>query len=203
MTSRRILPALAFGLTLCRTAGSQELDADPNRIFTTGYKWERVAGASHNEKLRYARGTLVVLYLEGVYAEVTASFIKTNEKRPVGLNLNEGFIVRLGTWSRTDDDTLIRIESREVMREKQIQKLSCKAASGDRVCTAMPEPSLPGPLISHTCRLERQSPTHIAETIVCNGGLVVSHQQKMLDLVDFPDLVRRLVLSQRREYSNK
>jgi hypothetical protein len=198
-----MLCGLAFGLALCRTAGSQELDADPNRIFTTGYQWERVAGAPHNEKLRYAQGTLVVLYLEGVYAEVTASFIKTNKKRPVGLNLNEGFIVRLGTWSRTDDDTLIRIESREVMREKQIQKLSCKAAAGDRVCTAMPELSLPGPLISHTCRLERQSPTHIAETIVCNGGLVVSHQQKVLDLADFPDIVRRLVLSQRRENFNK
>jgi hypothetical protein len=193
---RRTWFGLLFSLLACGSVLAQELDADSDRVFVTPLKWERVAGAPHNEKLRYAYGTLVILYLEGVYAEVTASFINTNEKQPVGLNLNEGFVVRLGSWSRTDDDSLIRIESREVVREKMVQKLSCKETSSGRISEPVPPPPLPGPLISHTCRMERQSPTHIADTIVCNGGLVVSHPRKPIHLADFPDIVRRLVAQQ-------
>lgn len=187
---------LLFSLLVCGGACAQELDADSDRVFVTPLKWERVAGAPHNEKLRYADGTLAILYLEGVYAEVTASFIKTNEKQPVGLNLNEAFIIRLGKWSRTDDESLIRIESREVFREKQVRMLSCKEDSSGRVCAPAPETPLPGPLISHTCRLERQSLTHIAGAIVCTGGLIVAHPQKPIRLADFPDIVRRLVAQQ-------
>ena len=180
---------LLFSLLACGAACAQELDADSERVFVTPLKWERVAGAPRNEKLRYADGTLVILYLEGVYAEVTASFIKMNEKQPLGLNLNEGFIIRLGKWSRTDDESLIRIESREVVREKQVRMLSCKDSSG-RVCAPAPETPLPGPLISHTCRLERQSLTHIAGTIVCNGDVFSDEDRLQEDVV----LHRRLDL---------
>jgi len=65
---------LLFSFLACGGACAQELDADSDRVFVTPLKWERVAGAPHNEKLRYADGTLAILYLEGVYAEVTASF---------------------------------------------------------------------------------------------------------------------------------
>jgi hypothetical protein len=186
---------LLCGLLACGVACAQELDADSDRVFVSHLKWEKVACAPHNEKLRYADGTLVILYLEGVYAEITASFIQTNSKQPVGLNLNEGFIIRLGKWSRTDDESLIRIESREVVREKQVRALSCKENSSGHVCAPATE-TLPGPLISHTCRLEQQSLTHIADTIVCNGGLIVAHPQKPIHLADFPDIVRRLVAQQ-------
>jgi hypothetical protein len=125
------------------TALAQESDLDPNRVFTTELHWERVAGAPHSEKLRYANGTLVILYLDGTYAEVRASFIKTGGKIPVGLNLNEGFVLRLGTWSRTEEDVLIRTVSREVLREKQIRMESCQTTANGQDCTPMPLPPLP------------------------------------------------------------
>ncbi len=181
-----------------RVVTAQELDPDPNRVFVTPLKWERAAGAPHSEGLRYAYGTLVILYLEGVYVEVTATFIKTDGKHPIGLNLNEGFIVRLGTWSRTEDDVLIRVQSREVKREKQMQILHCERGAGDSACHPVPEDPLPGPLKTRTCRLERASSTHIADTIVCEG-LVVDHAQKKIDLSDFPSIVRQLVDAEKRQ----
>jgi hypothetical protein len=137
------------------------------------------------------------LYLEGTYAEVTAAFIKTGGKVPVGLNLNEGFIVRLGTWSRTEDEVLIRTVSREVVRDKIVPKERCQTAIR-QVCTPVPEPSLPGPLVANTCRLERPSTTHIADAIVCTG-LTVFHPQHPIDLSDFPAIVRQTIEKQKSD----
>jgi hypothetical protein len=183
---------------ICAVAGAQDLNVDSDRVFTTELHWERVAGAPHSEKLRYADGALVILYLDGTYAEVRASFIKTGGKVPVGLNLNEGFIVRLGTWSRTEDDILIRTVSREVVREKIIRKESCQTTANGQVCTPVPEAPLPGPLAANTCRLERPSTTHIADAIVCTG-LIVFHAQHPIDLSDFPSIVRQIVEKQKSE----
>jgi hypothetical protein len=190
--------AILTSLLGCGGAVAQETDLDPNRVFTTDLRWERVASAPHSEKFRYADGTLVILYREGVYAEVTASFIKTNGKFPIGLNLNEGFIVRLGTWSRTEDDVLIRTQSREVAREKIIRKETCQTTANGPVCSPAPEAALPGPLKTNTCRLEHPSPTHIADAIVCTG-LTVFHPQHAIDLSDFPLIVRQIVEKQKSE----
>jgi hypothetical protein len=157
-----------------------------------------VAGAPHGEKVRCADGTLVILYLDGTYAEVRASFIKTGGKVPVGLDLNEGFIVRLGTWSRTGDDVLIRTMSREVLRDKQIRRESCQTTANGQVCTPVPEAPLPGPLVANTCRLEHPSTTHIADAIVCTG-LTVFHPRHAIDLSDFPSIVRQTVEKQKSE----
>lgn len=117
--SRRFLTGAMLSLLLGSGAAlPQETNPDPNRVFTTDLHWERVAGAPRSEKLRRADGTLVILYLDGTYAEVRASFIKTGGKVSVGLNLNEGFVVRLGTWSRTEDEVLIRTVSREVRAKR-------------------------------------------------------------------------------------
>ena len=185
-------------LLVSGVALAQETDLDPNRVFTTELHWERVSGAPRGEKRRYAPGKLVILYLDGTYAEVTASFIKTGGKVPVGLNLNEGFIVRLGSWSRTEDDALIRTVSREILREKLIRKESCQTTANGQVCTPVPDPPLPGPLVSNTCRLEHPSTTHIADAIVCTG-LTVFHPQRAIDLSDFPAIVRRLVEKQKSD----
>jgi hypothetical protein len=197
-SSRSLIAAMLTFLLACGAASAQETDLDPNRVFRTELHWERVAGAPRGEKLRYADGTLVILYLDGTYAEVTASFIKTGGKVPVGLNLNEGFVVRLGTWSRTEDDVLIRTVSREVVREKMIRKESCQTTANGRVCSPTPEPPLPGPLVSNTCRLEHPSTTHIADVIVCRG-LTVFHPQHAIALSDFPSNVRQLVAKQKSE----
>ena len=176
---------------------AQELDADPDRVFVSALKWERLAGAPRSEKVRHACGTLVILYREGVYAEVTAAFLRKNERLPAGLNLNEGFLVRLGSWSRAEDDELIRVESRAVLRNQQKQKL--EGEPGKVPCSSSPSAQdlLPGPVTTHTCRLERPSVTHIAETIVCSGGLIVDHPQRPIGLADFPSIVRRMVASQK------
>ncbi len=180
-----------LALLLVRGALCQETDVDPNRVFTTDLRWERVTGAPHSEKLQYSYGTLVILYLDGVYAEIKASFIKTNNKLPFRLNLNEGYIVRLGTWSRTDDAILIRTQSREVMREGIIQKTPI-----GQVSSSVPEAVLPGPLTANTCRLEHPSTTHIADAIVCTG-LTVFHPHHAINLSDFPSIVRRIVEKQK------
>jgi hypothetical protein len=183
-------------LLVCGAASAQETDLDPNRVFTTDLHWGRVAGAPHGEKVAY--GTLVILYLDGTFAEVTASFIKNGGKVPVGLNLKEGFILRLGTWSRTEDDVLIRTVSREVVREKIIRKEHCQTTTNGQVCSPVPEAPLPGPLVTNTCRLEHPSSTHIADAIVCTG-LTVFHPQHAIDLSDFPAIVRRIVEKQKGE----
>jgi hypothetical protein len=195
---RSPIAAMLSFLVMCGAAPAQETDLDPNRVFTTELHWEKAAGAPHSEKLRYAYGTLLILYLEGTYAEVTASFIKTGGKVPVGLNLNEGFIVRLGTWSRTEDDVLIRIVSREVVREKIIRTESCQTTANGRVCSPVPEAPLPGPLVANTCRLEHPSATHIADAIVCTG-LTVFHPQHPIGLSKFPAIVRQIVEKQKSE----
>jgi len=196
---RPFLLVAVLALLLFRGAAAQQTDVDPIRVFATDLRWERVSGTPNSEKLRYADGTLVILYLDGVYAEVTASFIKTNSKLPVGLNLNEGFIVRLGTWSRTEDDVLIHTQSREVVREKIVQKETCQMTTSGRACSPAPEGALPGPLVTNTCRLEHPSSTHIADAIVCSG-LTVFHPQHAIDLGDFPSIVHHLVEAQRSEF---
>jgi hypothetical protein len=185
------------------TAFCQKLDPDPDRIFTTPLKWERIAGAPRAEKVRMAYGTLAIFYLEGVYVEVAASFIRTNEKEPLGLNLNEGFVVMLGTWNRTDDDRLIRIVSRDVSRDSVVRKMSCKTVEAKDTCISEPESPLPGPTVYRTCRLEQPSTAHIAETIVCTKGTTMSHLRSSISLADFPDTVRHLVSQQTKQNSTK
>ena len=122
--------------------------------------------------------------------------LKPKGKLPVGLNLNDGFIVRLGTWSRTEDDVLIRTQSREVVREKIIRIDTCQTTTNGKVCSPVPEAALPGPLMTNTCRLEQPSSTHIADAIVCSG-LTVFHPQHAIDLSDFPSIVQHLVEAQK------
>lgn len=177
-------------------AAAQETELDPNRVFTTELHWEKVAGAPHGEKV--ANGTLVILYLDGTYAEVRTSFIKTGSKAPIGLNFNEGSIVRVGTWSRTEDEVLIRTMSREVLRHKTASELQCQTGASGRVCTPVPEAPLPGPIVANTCLLEHPSTTHIADAIVCTG-LTVFHPQHEIALSDFPSIIRRLVEKQKSE----
>jgi hypothetical protein len=183
---------------VCGAAFAQETELDPNRVFTTELHWEKVAGAPHGEKLRSADGTLVILYFDGTYAEVRASFSKTGGKASVGLNLKDGFVVRLGRWSRTEDEVLIRTVSREVLRDKTVSELKCQTGASGRVCALAPEAPLPGPPVANTCRLEHPSTTHIADAIVCTG-LTVFHPQHDIALSDFPAIVRRLVEKQKSE----
>jgi hypothetical protein len=197
-SGRSLTAAMLTFLLVSGVASAQETELDPNRVFTTELHWDRVAGSPHSERLRYADGTLVILYLDGTYAEVRASFIKTGGKVPVGLNLNEGFIVRLGTWSRTEDDVLIRTVSREVLRDKIVSEMKCQTAVSGRVCAPVTETPLPGPVLTNTCRLEHPSTTHIADAIVCRG-LTVFHPQHVMDLSDFPSIVRGLVKKQKSE----
>jgi hypothetical protein len=167
----RVLLVMALALlSFGRAVFAQELDPDPDRIFVTPLKWKSVAGESRD---RSANGTLAILYVEGVYAEVTAAFVKRGGSQQIDLNLNDGSVVRLGTWKRLEDSDLIRVESRELSRSPE------------------EDTKLDGPLIARTCRLERPSSTHIADTIVCQG-LVVNHAQKAIGLGGFPAKVRQL-----------
>ena len=172
----RILSVVGIALlSFGRVVFAQELDPDPNRTFVTSLKWKNGSKGPAAEKFRSARGTLAVLYVEGVYAETTAPFVERNGKQ-IGLNLSDGFVIRLGTWKRLEDSDLIRIESRETL-----------GLSG--------EAKLDGPVTVRTCRLERPSSIHIADTIVCDG-LIVDHARKPIDLGGFPSRVRQMVAAQ-------
>lgn len=173
---------------------AQKADVDPDRIFTTDLHWGRLVGTPHSEKDRYADGTLVIFYLDGSYAEVTTSFTKTNGKTPVVLTLNDSSIVRLGTWSRTEDDVILRTVSREVDREKTLQIISCKTTI-DQTCGSALKIGPLEPSRTNTCRLEHPSSTHIADAIVC-AGLTVFHSQHAIDLNGFPSLIHRLIEAQ-------
>jgi hypothetical protein len=176
---------------------AQDPNPDPNRIFVTPLKWERIAGAPRSVKERVAYGTLAILHLEGTYAEISASFIRMDSKHKIGLNLHEGFIVRLGTWSRTDDDQLIRLESREVLRDKQVRMMQCSTNSGKQTCTPEPERPLPGPAITRTCRLEAVSTTHIADAFICSDRTEMMHLREQVNLDNFPQIVRQLAVQQK------
>ena len=163
----RVLLVVALVLlSVGRAALAQELDPDPNRVFVTSLKWASVAGDPHDKS---ASGTLAILYLEGVYAEVTTAFFKRAGSQQVDLNLKDGSVVRLGTWKRLEDSEQIRIESREVSAEGELK-----------------------PLTARTCQLERPSPVHIADGIVCKG-LVVFHAKNAIGLSGFPARVRQMV----------
>ncbi len=178
-------------LLLAATAHAQEPKVDPNRVFTTPLHWSRVVGAPRSEPLRVADGSLAILYQDGTYAAVTASFIRSGREQHVGLNLNEGEIVRLGTWTKTDDD-MIRIESREVLREKMVQRVVC-APKGQN-CHPVPEAPLPAPTTARTCRLDKPSVEHLSDMIYCNGGagLTLVHPAEPVDLADLPNILAQL-----------
>lgn len=176
-------------------ASAEEMKPDPDRIFVTPLKWERIQGAPRSVKERWASGMLAVLYADGTYAEAQASFSR-GSKRTIGLNLNEGFIIRLGSWSRTYDDRIIRVEARETLRDKIIIPMKCKTTEGKQVCEQPPEAPLPGPIVTHTCRLERPSSTHIADAIVCSGGSTFVHARERIGMSDFPDIVKRAIAAE-------
>jgi hypothetical protein len=74
----RVLLVMALALlSFGRAVFAQELDPDPDRIFVTPLKWKSVTGESRDKS---ANGTLAILYVEGVYAEVTAAFVKKRWK---------------------------------------------------------------------------------------------------------------------------
>ncbi len=190
---RLLFVALAIAIfTTFRGAFAQEEPVDPGRVLTTPLQWEKVAGAPRDAKLQHAYGTLAIFYLDGAYAEVSASFIRSGAKDPVGLNLNEGFIVRLGSWTRADDG-IIRMESREVLRA-----LNCKTVAGHRECQPAPEELLPGPSTAHTCRVEGGSASRIASALYCRG-LVLMQPASPIDLSDFPSIVEHLLAMQKVE----
>jgi len=171
-------------------ATAQKLTPDPDRIFVTSLKWERVGGAPRSVKTRVADATLAILYVDGTYAEVSASILKT-PKHPLSLDLNSGFILRVGKWSRTDDDQLIRIEQQDVLRDKVVLKLSCK--DGDGACSSSAETPLPGPVVTRTCRLERPSSTHIADGFLCSDKTEMHHLQELIALDDLPQMVESAI----------
>ena len=75
MTGSRALLCAAILLRLgISMASAQELETDPDRVFITPLRWERVEGVSG--AMRQAHGTVVILYREGIYAEVAGSFTR-------------------------------------------------------------------------------------------------------------------------------
>jgi hypothetical protein len=178
-----------------RGATAQEDEIGPGRVLTTLLQWQKPSGFAPSERDAY--GSLAIFYLDGTYAEVAASFIKTSHKAAISLNLNEGFRVRLGSWTRADDG-IIRFESREILRDKVVREMVCEPPGSKRNCQPAPESALPGPSIAHTCRVDGGSATRIASALYCKG-LVLIQPSTPINLSDFPSMVKHLVEMKKTE----
>ena len=122
-----VLAVVLFGLSVC--AAGEDKVVDPARVFVTPLRWEREARASRNETLRYSYGSLSVLYLDGTYAQVSAPFTRASGKDPIELDLSEGFVLRLGTWSRVDPSVDCRQPVARISRQAQRHTIACGAVA--------------------------------------------------------------------------
>jgi hypothetical protein len=158
---------------------AQEGMIDPGRVLTTQLDWQRSSDSRSN--IREARGSLAILYLDGTYAEVSTSFAKV--RGTIQLDMKHGFSVRLGTWTRADEG-IIRLESKEVVRDKATQPTACGT---NQDCAAEP-----GPSIAHTCSVEGGTANRVASALYCKGLVLVQPSQPT-DLMGLPQIVQQLV----------
>ncbi len=138
-------------------------------IYTTPIHWQH---APHGIHERTASATIVVLYPEGGYLEVASGLIEQSDKS-VTFSNGDDFIVRRGTWSRTDENA-IRVTARdEFWDDKDLAHLP--KAAGET------EEQRPGPHVVDTCALEGTSTIHLAKKIHCHR-LILTPAELRIDL---------------------
>jgi len=152
---RSWIAASLFALS-CVRACAQVGSIEATWVYSTPVTWERIGNGWRADE-RYSSTTIVVLYPEGQYLEVSSSLYRIGSE-PVSIPGTEGIVIRTGTWSRTDDRA-IRIQSREVMRDKILRASNC----GKGVACAPPEDKV----VTENCALEGESKTRLAQVIHC------------------------------------
>jgi hypothetical protein len=139
-------------LSVCCSAGAaQEQTIDPDWVYVSSLTWKHVNDTVKSQGHQSAFAEIVVLYPDGEYVEVASLLVRANRKNPPAIAPGEGFIIRMGRWTRIDDD-LVRLESKEVLREKVVEK------AGSHTSTPT----------NYNCKLERMGrDRHLAGTILC------------------------------------
>jgi hypothetical protein len=139
-------------LIACCPAGiAQEKTIDPDWVYVSSLTWKHVKDALKSQGHQGAFAEIVVLYPDGEYAEVGSWLVRANRKSAPAIAPGEGFIIRMGRWTRIDDD-LVRLENREVLREKVVEEAGSHASAPT----------------NYTCKLERMGrDRHLAGTILC------------------------------------
>ncbi len=139
---------------------------EPTWVYITPLHWKRAPRGIHE---RSAPATVIVLFPEGQYFQITSYLIESADKT-VGLSSGDGNLIATGTWARTDED-IIRIHSRDVWWDPE-------------TVAHQPEQPHPMPFTIDTCRLEGNAPANLARTIHCQHR---SFSPMHLNL-SFPDL---------------
>jgi hypothetical protein len=162
---------VALPVLLCAIGAHAQVGAiDPTWVYVSPIKWQHAPRGIHE---RTGAATVAVLFPEGRYAEVSANLVQNDATRFTTFSDGEGTLIRVGTWSRTDDHA-IRIHSRNVFRDDHV---FIPPYCGRDHCA----PDDPGPYADDNCTLEGSSKTHLAQTIHCRR-LMVSPLTLNLDL---------------------
>jgi hypothetical protein len=143
--------ALLVLSAFCCAGVAQEQSIDPDWVYVAPLTWKHDKGATKSQSHDAAFTEIAVLYPDGEYAEVGAWLVRADRRSAPAIGREKGFVIRMGRWTRIDDN-LVRLESREVLREKIV---------------AEPASSVPVPT-NYTCKLERMGrDRHLAGTILC------------------------------------
>ena len=159
-------------LLLCASAvQAQQGPIDPTWVYVTPLRWTSPPKDLHPP---YASARIVILYPEGQYAELGAVLIRLDNSKRVTFKIDDGLVIRHGTWARTDDRA-VRIHGQDVYRDVPIVYPSgCGGSTKD--CDTHT-----GSATDDNCALEGSSKTHLAQTIHCRR-LSVSPLALNLDL---------------------
>jgi len=149
-TAFRFLAPLVLGASCC-VALAQEQTIDPDWVYVAPLTWKHDKSATKSQSHDAAFAEIAVLYPDGEYAQVGAWLVRADRRSAPAISREKGFVIRMGRWTRIDED-LVRLESRESLREKIV---------------AEPAGSVPPPT-NYTCKLERMGRDHhLAGTILC------------------------------------
>ena len=162
----RLVWALMCGLLGVGAGAQARTPIEGNWVYVSGLSWRPVEVPLGSEKQRGTPATIAIFYPDGAYVEVVATLLTPGKHMHVRFSASDGLLMRVGTWSRTDD-RVIRIASREVFHDDKIEpRVRCSlTASGKDCVPTRPMPA--GPLVTETCGFVVGDAAHFASEVRC------------------------------------
>jgi hypothetical protein len=172
-----------LALSVVRAVG-QGVGIDPNRLYVTPLNWHNAPRGIHEQA---ARAQLLVLFADGQFAELDSTMMRRDRKSLITFSAGDGNHVRLGTWTRTDDD-VIRIVSREEFRDPEtVPRMVCQPPTSGSGCTKVEEP-LPGFETVEMCGMRGHPRDAVADALDC-GTRSLSRLKFAIDLAYVEEMI--------------